>query len=106
MNALRRHPLVSFFVLAYGVTWLLWTPRVAAGVPAFSESRHVPSLAALPGIAIGVTGTAFFMTWVTQGGAGIRRLLQRLTTRQVERRWYAVALLAIPAIELALKAVR
>lgn len=105
MNALRRHPLVSFFVLAYGVTWLLWTPMVAAGVPAFSESRHVPSLAALPGIAIGVTGTAFFMTWVTQGGAGIRRLLQRLTTRQVERRWYAVALLAIPAIELALTAI-
>lgn len=97
---LRRHPVVSFFVIAYAVTWLLWAPMVAAGVPAFSESRHVPSLAALPGVAVGVTGTAFFMTWVTQGRAGVRRLLQRLTTWDVEWWWYGVALLAIPLVEL------
>lgn len=105
MSLLRRHPVVSFFVIAYAVSWLLWAPMVAGGVPVFSESRHVPSPAALPGIAIGVTGTAFFMTWVTQGRAGVRRLLQRLTTWEVEWWWYAVALLTIPLIELAVTAV-
>lgn len=104
MRLLRAHPLVSFFVLAYALTWALWTPLLFNGIPAFSETRHVPSLATLPGIAIGVTGTAIFMTWVTQGPAGIRRLLQRLMTWNVGLRWYLVALLAIPLIEILITA--
>lgn len=104
MTVLRRHPLVSFFVLAYAVTWLLWAPLVIAGVPAFSESRHVPSLAALPGVVIGVTGTAVFMTALTQGRAGLRRLLQRLTCWNVGLVWYLVALLLIPGCELLITA--
>ena len=97
---LRRHPLVSFFVLAYAVTWLLWAPMVVAGVPAFSASRHVPSFAALPAVAIGVSGSAFLMTTITQGRTGIRRLLQRLTCWDVGLQWYLVALLLIPLGEL------
>ena len=95
-NLLRAHPLVSFFVLAYAVTWLLWAPMVIAGAPAFSETRHLPSIYTLPGIAVGVTGSAFLMTAVTQGKAGVRRLLQRLTFWDVGVRWYLVALLLIP----------
>lgn len=104
MTVLRRHPLVSFFVLAYAVTWLLWAPLVIAGVPAFSESRHIPSPAALPAVAIGVTGTAVFMTALTQGRAGLRRLLQRLTCWDVGLGWYLVALLLIPVCELLITA--
>lgn len=104
IGLLRRHPLVSFFVLAYAVTWLLWAPMVAAGVPAFSESRHVPSPAALPGVAIGVTGTAVFMTAVTGGRAGLRRLADRLRCWDVGLRWYAVALLLFPLTEVLITA--
>lgn len=104
MNLLPRYPLVSFFVLAYGVTWLLWAPVVFQGVPAFNEKTHVPALAALPAVAVGVTGTAIFMTAVTEGRAGLRRLRQRLTTWDVGWRWYGFALLAIPLLELAFTA--
>ena len=52
-SLLRRYPLASFFVLTYAATWMLWAPLVFAGVPAFVESRHIPSLAALPAVAIG-----------------------------------------------------
>lgn len=104
-TVLRRHPLVSFFVLAYAVTWLLWAPMVFAGVPAFSESRHAPSWAALPAVAVGVTGTAFLMTAVTQGRSGVRRLVQRLTCWDVGLQWYLVALLLIPLGELLATAV-
>lgn len=58
----RRYPLTSFFVLAYAVTWALCAPLVFGGVPAFSATRHVPSLGALPAVAVGVTGSALFMT--------------------------------------------
>lgn len=99
-DLLRAHPLVSFFVLAYAVTWLLWAPMVIAGAPVFSETKHLPSPYALPGIAVGVTGTAFVMAAVTQGRAGVRRLLQRLTCWDVGGRWYLVALLLIPVGQL------
>lgn len=99
LAAVRARPLVTFFVLAYAVTWLLWAPMVIGGVPAFSGTTHVPSLAALPGIAIGVTGSAFAVTAMTQGRAGVRRLLTRLTCWRVEMRWYLVALLMIPLLE-------
>ena len=105
LGVLRRYPLVAFFVLAYGITWLLWAPLVFAGVPAFSATRHVPTLAALPAVAVGVTGSALFMTWVTQGRAGLRRLFDRLRCWDVGLRWYAVALLLVPLGEVLLTAV-
>ena len=101
---LKAYPLASFFALAYAVTWLLWAPMVIAGVPAFSETRHIPSIYALPAVAVGVTGTAFFMTAITQGRAGVRRMLKRLTCWDVGIRWYVVALLLIPLTELLITA--
>jgi uncharacterized protein len=63
-------------------------------------STQAPSLYILPGIAIGVTGSAFLMTAVTQGKAGIRRLLQRLMWWRLGPRWFAVAVLLIPLSEV------
>lgn len=99
-QTLRNKPLVSFFVLAYVVSWLLWIPVLLLGLPVFSEATHAPSLYILPGIAIGVTGSAFLMTAVTQGKAGIRRLLQRLAWWRVGLQWFAVAVLLIPLSEV------
>jgi membrane protease YdiL (CAAX protease family) len=94
--AIRSHPLISFFVISYAVTWLLWSPVVVLGLPPFSATRHAPSLYVLPGIAIGVTGTAFVLTAVIHGRAGVRRLVQRLTWWRVGPQWFAVAVLLIP----------
>jgi uncharacterized protein len=101
---LARHPLVSFFVLAYVVSSILWIPVLLFGVPTFNPATHAPSLVILPGIAIGVTGSAFFMTWLTQGRAGVRRLLQRLVWWRVGLQWYAVAVLLIPLTEVLISA--
>ena len=103
-HLLRARPLLSFFVLSYAVTWLLWAPLVFAGVPAFTETTHTPSWYALPGVAVGVTGTAFFMTAVTQGRAGVRRMLRRLVCWRVGVRWYLVAILLIPLGQLLITA--
>ncbi|WP_167104293.1 CPBP family intramembrane glutamic endopeptidase [Mycobacterium sp. DL592] len=101
---LRARPLLSFFVLSYAVTWLLWAPLVITGVPAFSETTHTPSWYALPAVAVGVTGTAFFMTAVTQGRAGVHRLVQRLRCWRVGPAWYLVAMLLIPVGQLLITA--
>ena len=31
-HSIRRYPLVTFFLLAFAITWVVWVPR-AAGVP-------------------------------------------------------------------------
>lgn len=100
VQIMHRYPLVSFFVLAYAVTWLLWSPVVFFNLPVFDSATHAPSLYVLPGIAIGVTGSAFLMTAVTQGRVGVRRFLQRLVWWRVGLQWYAVAVLLIPLTEI------
>lgn len=100
IETMRRWPLVSFFVLTYVVTWLLQTPLLISGIPVFSAVTHAPSLYLLPSIAIGVTGSAFLMTAVTQGRAGICRLLQRIAGGRVGPQWFAVAVLLIPVTEV------
>jgi uncharacterized protein len=100
VQTMRDKPLVSFFVLAYGVSWLLWIPVVILGLPVINPTTQAPSLYILPGLAIGVTGSAFLMTAVTQGKAGVRRLLQRLTWWRVAPQWFAVAVLVIPLSEV------
>ncbi len=54
---------------------------------------HAPSLYIRPGIAVGVTGSAFLMTAITQAKAGGRPLLQRLTWWRVGPQRFAVAVL-------------
>ncbi len=98
---MQRHPLAWFFGLAYGVTWLLWSPMLLLHLPPFVAATHTPNWAVLPGIAIGVTGSAFLVTALTQGRAGVQRLLQRLVAWRVDLRWYAVAVLLLPLSALA-----
>jgi membrane protease YdiL (CAAX protease family) len=92
----RQHPLTMFFALAYGVTWLLWAPVVLLGIPAFDPVRHAPSPYALPGVAIGVSGSAFLMVALVDGRAGVRRMLARLVSWRHGLQWYLVAILLLP----------
>jgi uncharacterized protein len=43
---MRRYPLISFFVLAYVVTWLVWSPVLLSGLSVFSDQTHTPPLVA------------------------------------------------------------
>jgi uncharacterized protein len=69
-------------------------------LPMTSELSHTPTIYLLPGIALGVTGSAFLMTALTQGKAGVLRLLQRFVLWRVGWQWYAFAILGIPLIEV------
>src|SRR5262249_36015128 len=99
VQTMRRHPVVAFFLLAYAVSWGLWLPMLLWQIPMTSERSHTPTLAILPGIALGVTGSAFLMTALTHGQAGVRRLWQRLVWWRVGWPWYAMAILGIPLTE-------
>src|SRR5918995_4975661 len=84
---MRRHPLVIFFLLAYGLTWAIQIP-VAAGVLEGSGWRAVtwvPAIAAL--LAAALTG----------GRGALRELGSRLGGWRVGWQWYLVVILG-PAV--------
>src|SRR5215204_1153480 len=80
MSLVKRHPLITFFVLMFVLSWWPW-PLYAMGVPwAISPLLPGPLLAALIVIPL------------TQGWAGLRELGLRMIRWRVGWRWYAVAL--------------
>jgi uncharacterized protein len=103
---LTRYPLVSFFVMAYAFSWIVWVPWVLGedGANVLPPALSVPSSAArlllAGGILAGPTLSAFIMTATTEGREGVRRLLGRLVLWRVGFRWYLFALIGVPLIML------
>ena len=101
---LARHPLVSFFVLAYAFSWLLEVPvalsETGTGLLPFTIPRPLLVLAIAAATFVGPTLSAFIMTGITEGRIGIRRLVRRYVLWRVAFRWYLFVLLVIPAIEV------
>src|ERR687894_2738236 len=79
---LARHPLVSFFVMAYTFSWIVWSPWVLSeevvGLLPFRLSDGTSGLLNAFAILAGPTLSALIMTGITEGRAGIRRLLGRI----------------------------
>jgi len=87
---MRRHPIIAFFALAYGISWaMLLVLYGLLGLPA----ALVILLQTL-----GPTLAALVMAGLLEGPAGRRRLLARVRIWRVARRWYAFALVGIPAV--------
>jgi uncharacterized protein len=95
------HPLLSFYVLAFGISWSAILLAVGLGPGGFSATPQqlqvaipyaVPAMLAGPGIA------GLLLTGVLYGRAGFRDLVTRLLKWRVGGRWYAVALLTTPLL--------
>jgi uncharacterized protein len=100
---LARHPLVSFFVMAYALTWLAWSPWYLSedGIGLLPyDGESISDYLNTVALILGPTLSAFIMTGVTEGRMGVRRLLRRIVLWRVGFQWYLFALLGIPAIIL------
>jgi len=99
---LARHPLISFFVMAYAFSWIAWSPWVLSeegvGLLPFELSGATSGLLSAAAILLGPTLSVFIMTGVTEGRAGVRRLLHRIVLWRVGLRWYLFALIGIPLV--------
>ena len=87
---IQRHPLVTFFLLVYGIAWVVWVPR-AAGAPLGVVGQAwtwAPAIAAL--LAAALTG----------GRAALRELGARLVRWRVGWQWYLVVILGPAAFSL------
>jgi membrane protease YdiL (CAAX protease family) len=91
-SLIQRHPLASFFVLAYGISWTLWLPF--AGTGSTAGLRLIPlALGSLVPSAV-----AIWLVALLHGKAGVKVLFRRLRIWRVGIGWWvAVVLLSTPA---------
>jgi uncharacterized protein len=94
MSLVRRHPLITFFILTYALAWILWLPLVvlqdtipaAPGLVLVLLGSNVPSLLAI------------VLTALVLGKGALRKLLGRLLIWRVDPRWYLVVVLVPVAL--------
>ena len=88
MSFIRRYPLITFFVLAYVLSWWPWI-------------LYALDLLPQPIVGFGPFLAAIVVLAITRGKTGVVGLLRRMVRWRVGLRWYAVALLLPVAISLA-----
>jgi membrane protease YdiL (CAAX protease family) len=95
---MRQHPLLFFFLVAYGFSWALSVPAI------LSQWGMLPSGMFAIFFTIKSFGpfvAAYVMTGVIEGREGVLRLRQSLKQVRAGWQWYAFILLGIPALLLA-----
>jgi uncharacterized protein len=85
---MKKHPLASFFALAYVLSWWVWI-LYAVGISPIPIASFGPFLAAVVVLA------------VTEGRRGLVGLFRRMGRWRVKPGWYAVALLLPGVLALA-----
>src|SRR5206468_6707799 len=90
MQLLRRHPLISFFVMAYAISWTYVIVFLVLWPLPDSIVTDTPEL-------LGPVVAGFVMAAVMSGRAGVRQLLRRFVMWRVHAVWYLYALLGIHA---------
>jgi uncharacterized protein len=93
-SLVRRHPIISFFVLTYAAAWMLWAPLVI-----FRDRIPGPVyfvLLVLGSLVPSTVGVLFVA--LLRGRSGVRTLFGRLLHGRVGLRWYlaVVALSVLP----------
>jgi membrane protease YdiL (CAAX protease family) len=91
-SVIKRHPIITFFVLTYALSWILESPLVflrdsvtdTQGLVLILLASNVPSVLAI------------VLTAVVLGRGSLRKLLARLVIWRVNPLWYLVVV--VPAV--------
>lgn len=87
MRLARKHPMLSYLLIAYAFSWAVWIPMALANVrvhQGIGWPTHIPGL-------LGPSVAAFAMSAVLGGWANVRDLLARMGKWRVSPKWYLVA---------------
>jgi membrane protease YdiL (CAAX protease family) len=97
-----RHPLRTYFALAFAVSWAGVLFVVGpGGIPTTIEHLMTIGPAMYVAMLAGPSVAGLLMISLVSGRSGLREVLARLLTWRVGGRWYAVALLTAPFLVMA-----
>jgi uncharacterized protein len=99
---LRRHPLSSYFALAYGISWGGILIVVSATGFNLVELRPLDTGLIFIAMLLGPSAAGLALTALLEGRDGMRRLGSRAIRWRVGLRWYGVALMTTPLLLLAI----
>jgi len=96
---MKRRPLLSFFLLTFGITWGLG----ALTIPFLEQIKRIFGEVGPGNILWNIAVyspaiSAFIVIGVNRGSKGIRAYLRRFLHWKVKFHWYLIVLLGIPAI--------
>ena len=99
MAFIKRHPLLTYFILTFALSWggvlIVAGP---GGISANSEPSEMQLLFLYPAILVGPGVAGILLTSLVYGRAGLREFGSRLLRWRVGIRWYTVALLTAPLL--------
>jgi membrane protease YdiL (CAAX protease family) len=97
---LARHPLISFFVIAFALAWLIEVPLALSANGILPKLPLLVFAIAIPVATLAPAVSAFIVTGVTEGKVGVVRLLRRCVRWRIGVQWYLFILIGIPIIVL------
>jgi membrane protease YdiL (CAAX protease family) len=102
---IKRHPLLSFYSLAFAISWGGILLAVGLGLGGFSATPLQFQKAAIPyavlAMVLGPSVAGILLTGLVDGREGLREFRSRLLRWRVGARWYAIALLTAPLLATA-----
>lgn len=98
---MQRHPLIAYFALAYGISWSGIVIVLGATGFDLANLRPLDTGIIFALMLLGPSVSGLTMTAHLEGRAGLRRLGSSLARWEVGMRWYALALMTMPMVLLA-----
>ncbi len=100
---IARHPIKSFFVIAFALSWIAWSPwwlgQDGLGLLPIPGSIQIVALVNPLGI-LGPAAAALIVIRATDGRAGVQRFWAEVTNLRLGLRWWGIALIGVPALLL------
>lgn len=100
---IRRHSILSYFVTTFIISWAaIIIVAIKSGIPYNLENNSILFPIIVVAMLLGPMIASFLLIGVVYGKEGFRQFRKRLFTVKINIGWYAVAVLATPALILAI----
>ena len=97
-----RRPVAGFLVIVLGLSWLLFSIPVLAFYGVIPGANLPVEVFALASTLLIMLPAALWVTWITDGRAGVRALFDRVFRWRFGTGWWLVVLFGLPVIALLL----